>query len=198
MAVKSKVEVKNVSRVLKSVEKLFDEATKREEFLIKIRDFAVKRIQAETRKGKDLSQDGALQPDLSDFSVAIRGLVASGKWKMRPGPGRPFFRADFSNLTLSGQMLSSLVGFMRARLGVIEITVEGKRDPIEFVVAKTGKVVNFRNKDQITTNKGLVRSLADRGRTFLGMDRKGVERIRRMVLDEIRRKIKQSSFIAKP
>jgi len=195
---KSKVQIKNLDKVFRAVEKLFDSALKREQFLIKIRDFAVQRIRAETLKGKDLSRNGKPQPELADFTKIIRANIDSGKWRMTPPKSRKFFRVDLSNLTLSGQMLDSLVGYLRPRLGAVEITVEGNREPIEIVVAKTGKPVNFKNKREFATNKGLVSDLARRNRTFLGMDRRGVERIRRLVLDEIRRKIKSSKFIAKP
>jgi hypothetical protein len=99
---------------------------------------------------------------------------------------------------MTGQLMESIVGRMRARLGQIEITVDGDREPTEIRSAKTGKLIQFNNQDEITTNKGLARKLADNGRTFLGLDEKGVQRIRKMALDEIRRKIKASRFVAKP
>lgn len=195
---KSKVTIKNLDRVIKNVQKIFDDSIKSEAFLIKVRDFAVLRIKAETRKGKDLSRNGAPQPGLAPFTQIIRANVQSGRWKIKPKSGRPFFRANLSNLTMTGQLLDSVVGNMRARLGHIEITVHGDREETELYSAKTGKLIQFKNQDEITTNKGLARKLADEGRTFLGLDDKGVQRIRKMALDEIRRKIKQSRFVAKP
>lgn len=195
---KSKVTIKNLDKVIRNVQKIFDDSIKRESFLIDVRDFAVQRIKAETRKGRDLSRDGAPQPELSAFSKRIRANIEAGVWRMRPRQNRSFFKVNLSNLTMTGQLIDSVVGRMRARLGQIEVTVDGDREPIEIVSVKTGKLIKFRNQDEITTNKGLARKLADKGRTFLGLDDKGVQRIRKMALDEIRRKIKASRFVAKP
>lgn len=190
----AKTRVLGVEKVLKNINKVFDSSIKQERFLNSVKDFVVLRIQAETRKGKDLSRGGKHQPDLSEGTIGIREKIKSGKWIVRPKLGKPFFKFNFSNLTLSGQLLESLEGRVLARRGQIEVTVGDARTEVDIVVKKTGKVVEFQNSKPLTSNRALVRDLAKRGRTFLGFDKKGVMRIRKMVLDEIRRSISRLNF----
>lgn len=164
----AKTRVKGLSNVFKSIERIFEKSTQRAEFLEQIKDFAVLRIQAETRKGKDLSRDGAEQPDLSPGYIRMRErFEETGEVKV----DRTFFKTDKSNLTLTGQLLESLNGLVKPRARTVEVFVEGRRDDGQ-------------------TNAAVANDLASRGRTFLGLDKKGVTRIRKMVLDEIRRQIR--------
>lgn len=163
----AKVRVKGIKSVFNSINAIFDNSIKKDSFLNMLKDFVVLRIQAETRKGKDLSRDGAVQPGLSDGYVRMREKFQDEK-SVRLSK---FFRVDFSNLTLTGQMLDSLAGKVLPRLSQIEISVSGNRDDGE-------------------TNSGVAKDLASRGRTFLGLDVKGRVRLRKFVLDELRKQIR--------
>lgn len=164
----AKVKINNLKTVFEGIKKIFKESIERKDKLDQIKEFVVKRIQAETRKGFDLSRDGAPQPDLSDGYVRMRErFQETGEIDL----DRKFFRPEKSNLTLTGQLLSSLNGTVSEKNRTIEVFVEGSRN-------------------DGTTNSKVAKDLADRGRTFLGLDEKGVTRIRKMVLDEIRKQIR--------
>lgn len=171
----AKVNVKGVKSVLNAIKAIFDNSIKKKEFLDNIKDFSVLRIQAETRKGRDLTRNGEPQPDLSSGYVKWRKRLATGETKTQIYPDTKFFRPSKSNLTLSGQMLESLQGRVNALRSEIEIATTENRNDGE-------------KNDQI------VKDLKRRGRTFLGMDDKGKTMIRKMVLDEIRRQIRGRGF----
>jgi hypothetical protein len=92
---------------------------------------------------------------------------------------------------MSGQLLDSLSGQINVQRGTITIGPRGKRVPVKVISRKTGKQIKFRNQNEILSNESLAADLASRGFKFLGMDPKGVQRIRRIVLDEIRRSLKK-------
>jgi hypothetical protein len=180
----SKIRVENLDKTFDSLEVVFDSQAGRKDFLDEIGKFLSDRIVRETRSGKDLV-NSRRQPGLSPGYVGYRHRLANGTAtnRSRSGPSvvRPdgrFFRPSFSNLTLTGQLLRS-VGFRsRPRLKQIEIFVSGSRND--------GK-----------TNSQVLRSLARRGREFLGVDDKGILRVRRMIIDKIRREFRKKGFSKK-
>jgi hypothetical protein len=178
---KQTARVLNVKSVFSAVDALFATAAEKGDFLDKQGKFLRNRIQAETRSGRDLSRDGQSQPDLSPGYKRWRRRLERGESKSKIRPDSKFFRADFSNLTLSGQLLKSLEYFVQRRKRQFEIKVSGtRRDPD--------------GRSKIRTNQALVADLAERGRTFLGVDRKGVERVRKAFVDELRRQIRKNKF----
>lgn len=171
----AKVKVKNVKSVLNSVNAIFQDSIKSEKFLREIRDFTVLRIQAETRKGRDLSKEGAPIKDHSDGYKKWRQRLASGESRSEIVPDSKFFLANKSNITLTGQLLESLTGKINKLRSEIEVmTTENRRD---------GEKNNL-----------IVQDLKKRGFTFLGLDEKGVRVIRKKALDEIRRQIRRRGF----
>jgi hypothetical protein len=190
----AKVKIKNLKSVLKAVQNIFDNDLKRsKEMFDDMTKFSVDRIRAETRKGRDLSKEGAPIQDTKDSTKAIKRLIADGVITMNP-PQPLFFRSKKSQVTQTGQLLDSLDGEVKPRNLEIEISPQGKREETSYRWTKSKKPVLFLNNDQITTNKGLAKSLSDRGFTFLGMDKKGVQRLRRIVLDQVRRLIKRNNM----
>jgi hypothetical protein len=171
----AKVEVKGLKSVFNAIKSIFDDSIKKKEFLTEIKDFSVLRIQAETRKGKDLTKDGAPQKALTDGYVRWRKKLATGDTRTQIYPDTDFFRPSKSNLTLTGQLLKSLQGRVNALRSEIEIQTSENRNDGE-------------------KNKDIVKDLSRRGRTFLGMDEKGKKMIRKQVLDEIRRQIRGRGF----
>jgi hypothetical protein len=183
------VKIKNVKSVLNSIERLFDSEIKKSRLYENIGHFSVERIQQETRKGRDLSQGGQKIKDTLESTKSIKKLIERGVITMRPS--RPlFFRSQVSQVTQTGQLLDSLRADVNSSRGEITIEPTGNRSKTTYVWSKTGRPVKFlTDKEQIESNKNLASDLAKRGFTFLGMDKKGLKRIRRLVLDEIRRLI---------
>jgi len=164
----TKVKITGLAQTLKLIRELFAGSAERKEMLDEILDFVVRRVRAETRKGKDLSRDGETQPPLSTKYIAARErMTANGSVKV----DKTFFSPKRSNLTLTGQMLDSLSGLVKSKARSVEVFVEGRRD------------------DGLT-NQAVAKDLKSMGRTFLGLDEKGRGRIRKIVLDEIRRQIR--------
>jgi len=185
----AKVQIKNLKSVLGSIETAFTESLRKTELYESIGDFAVKRIQRETRSGRDLSRDGQPIQDTAESTKNIKELIASGKIKMNPSKPR-FFRPQVSQVTQTGELLDSLdYKFIRSSRE-LEISPTGSRKKTSYTWRKSGEKVKFLSDDHIDSNKGLAKDLAKRGFTFLGIDNKGIRRIRKLVLDEIRRIIK--------
>lgn len=188
-----KYKILNLDKVLKKIEDLFDSDVRNDQLMNDIGEFTKLRIQAETRRGKDLTQGfNVKQPRLADSTIRIRQLIAQGKIKSGNKfyfkPDKTFFDPSTSNLTASGQMLESLKE---------KVTKKG-----EVIVEPTGSRDNFGNVDSsIKTNKALAIELANRrtenaprGRTFLGLDEKGIKRIKKLILDEVRRFKRRRGF----
>jgi hypothetical protein len=76
-----------------------------------------------------------------------------------------------SHLTLTGQLLESL-------------DYDIDRSKGEVVVKPTGK------RDDGKTNVEVTEDLATRGRTYLGLDNKGIDRVRQLVIRELNRNIR--------
>lgn len=186
-----KVRILNLKKVMDRLKSLFDEDLRNSELLTGISDFAVLRIQAETRKGNDLSRSESItgavkQPPLSPAYERFRKNLADGKvspdhpWWF--DPDSTFMRPEKSNLTATGQMLDSLKGKVSKADAEIIISPTGARDS------------NRQNDTAIKTNIALTKDLASRGRTYLGLDKLGVQRIRKMILDEVRRFKRRRGF----
>lgn len=181
-----KVRVLNLDKVLGKIEDLLMKDAINQSLTDDITNFVTTRVVAETRKGRDLSQDGKSQPSLKGSTIAIRARNASGKTKTTSPtyfkPDKTFFRIDFSNLTATGQMLESIKGrFVKSTREII-VEPTGNRDP------------SLQNNSEFKTNKALAKDLASRGRTFLGLDRVGIQRVRKLILEEIIKFKKRRGF----
>lgn len=186
----AKVQIKNVKSVLKSLETALGDSIRKSQVYDSIGRFSVERVQQETRKGRDLSREGAPIQDTADSTKNIKELIERGVIKMNK-PRPLFFRSSKSQVTQSGQLLDSLKADVDPRKSEVVIAPTGDREKVEYTWSKTGKPVDFLSDDQVQSNQSLASDLAKRGFTFLGMDQKGVKRIRRIVLDEIRRIIRR-------
>ena len=170
----AKVSIKNYSKLFNSIDKVFDRTLKSDSMYQKITKFVTTRIVQQTRAGNDLSRDNksGKQPPLSEGYIEYRKRLKSGEIKDRKvKPAGSNFRPAFSNLTLTGQLLKSVKGVFSKTQRTIIIEPTGTR------------------KDGLT-NKEVTKDLAERGRTFLGLDKIGELRIRRIVLDILRRNIR--------
>jgi hypothetical protein len=170
----AKVRVKNLKSVFNAVQAIFEDSIKSQGFLDGVKDFAVLRIQAETRKGNDLKEERK-QPALSPNYIKWRKKLAKGLSGSGISVDPEFFVAGKSNLTLSGEMLNSLTGSVIKSKNEIEVKVTGRRSDGE-------------------TNSSVAKDLASRGRFFLGLDEKGIQYIRKQAVDLIRRVIRRKGF----
>lgn len=160
-----------MDKVLKRIEKILgDDLSKT--VVPKVADMSLTRIQAETRKGNSLVTESKMKAFQERTKYIRRAL---SKKPVEDGGFRPgaFFRWNKSNLSQTGQLLDSLKADIKKNKITIEPT--GSRDP------------NLNGRDEFSTNKELARDLAERGFVFLGLDGRGVKRIKQMIIDEIRR-----------
>ncbi|MFN7034950.1 MAG: hypothetical protein ACK4SN_01175 [Bellilinea sp.] len=170
---KTRAKVRNIRGMQQAVTKLFKSTIQREAFLMRIRDFAVERIRAETRKGNDLSRGNQLPGKIKPVSPgwqSFKRKVESGQVKMSPSKSE-FLRSRVSNLSLTGQLLNSLKGKPLARQGAVEVFPTGKRQETTFQ-SKSRGAKPYTLGESISTNEELAEDLKRRGWTFLGMDKK--------------------------
>lgn len=166
----AKARIRNLDKVFRNIEKVIGQ-NMADVVLPKVADMSLERIRAETIKGNSLVTEGKMKP-LQEHSTYIRRAkskkpVSEGGFK--PGP---FFKWKKSNLSQTGQLLESLKAKIKKNLITIEPT--GTRD-------------QSLGESDITTNKELAKDLSSRGFVFLGLDTRGIKRIKQMIIDEIRR-----------
>lgn len=162
----ARAKIKNLKSVIKNMEKVFESTKESKRALDDVGEFITDRIVKETRKGKDLVNETRQLP-LSDGYKKWRRKVKSGDSSVEPSP---IMRPNVSHLTLTGELLDSLKYSIKKSKGLITIEPTGKRED--------GK-----------SNANVATDLANRGRVFLGLDKRGVKRVRRLFLDELRRNI---------
>lgn len=189
--------VKNIDSVFNAVKEIYKDLTSQKDELDKIGQFVKDRIVSEARKGNDLTNEGAKQPELSEGYIGYRRRLGQkakaadriGQDKgtkkdfervstigiQTPIPDGTFFRPSKSNLTLTGQLLNSIEYTVDAGKHSIKVEPTGVRND-----GKTNKEV----AQELATRKT---RLAPNGRKFLGLDTRGFERIRNRIVEAIRR-----------
>lgn len=169
-----KYKILNLDSIFDGVRAIYKEAIQQRNELENIAEFARDRIVAETRKGNDLTGNaGAKQPPLSPGYVAYRRRVQKGKGKgwgggPLPKPDLQFFSPKRSNLTLTGELLNSID---------YKVSVSSK----SIIIEPTGV------RSDGSTNKEVAKDLANKGRYFLGLDERGFQRMRKVIIEAIRR-----------
>ena len=142
-----------------------------------IGEFSVERIYRSTKTGKSLATETSLKT-LKEGTIKRR--------KAYKGSTGEFFKPAKSNLTFSGQLLNALT-FRVIRNGVIEVFVkDNMRTPYK---GEKSSSTSF-NRD---TNADIARKVAEDGRPFIGMDKKGVEVIKQIVLRNLRKQLRSRS-----
>jgi hypothetical protein len=169
----AKVRFTNFKQVFDNITTVFEDTKKSKEMLNAIGKLIRDRIKTETQKGKALpviNQDGSAgrQPPLSREYIKQRVQIKDGDTQVEPSP---LMRPRKSHLTLTGQLLESL-------------DYDIDRSKGEVVVKPTGK------RDDGKTNVEVTEDLATRGRTYLGLDNKGIDRVRQLVIRELNRNIR--------
>lgn len=185
--IKSNVKVSRVETVIKK-------AFRDNKLLKELAEYLKERIYSSTKRGKSLVTGDKLKP-LSPGYVKWRRTLGSSKKKSlirrlldkfrqhRLGKKKKrnsniktgdFFSPARSNLTLTGQMLDALTTDVDTTIGQFKVTVKD----------------NVR-RDGEKTNLEVAKEVADNGRPFLGIDAKGMDIMRRKVIQNLRRKLKR-------
>ena len=176
---------------LDKVEVTLRKALKDTQLLRTMAGFLKLRIYQYTKRGYSLAGRRAegdpekLKPLSPNYIEYRRRLQKSGKTQSKKGlkgGAKPrdlpklgeFFSAARSNLTFTGQMLDAL-----------KTTVDGISGRATVFVDDTPRT------DSDLTNAEVAVKVAKDGRPFLGLDRVGRDRLRRMAIADIRRKLKR-------
>lgn len=186
----------NIKSTLKigRVETVIKKAFRDNDLLKELADYLKERIYSFTKRGISLVTNDKLKP-LSPGYVKWRRTLGSSKQK-NPARRRfdgfrqhrlgkkkkrntniqtgDFFSPARSNLTLTGQMLDALTTDVDTTIGQFKVTVKD----------------NVR-RDGEKTNLEVAKEVADNGRPFLGIDAKGMDIMRRKVIQNLRRKLKR-------
>jgi hypothetical protein len=166
--------IRNVNEVLAKISGILKDAAHSQKVLNDSGKFFVERIKAFTRSGKSLALGGSKLRDLADITIEFRK-----EYKKAGGLVHETFRPQKSQLTVTGQMLDAVKYEIDGTK--INVFVEGtKRDP------------NLPAGDK--TNAELAQENADLGRPFLGVDERGLKRMKLMIVEEIRRISRQRGF----
>jgi hypothetical protein len=188
----AKVEIKGLDKLQKNIMKLLKNDLATKKTLDDIGASVVARVQSMARSGFTLfSGKKTKLKKLSKSYVAMR----QGAVKFRTMPSGhvvgfqepdpalkdvdpEFFNPSLSQLTFTGQMLRAL-GFKSEKY---KVSVEIK-DGIRWPVQTGGKA------QKTLTNKEVADFVAKQGRPFLGLDKQGVARVKKILLDSIRKAI---------
>lgn len=170
---KTKVNVKGIDKVTKLIRKTFRDTKKSKSLLSRIGLFSADRIRSFARSGKTLVSGKPKNfPALKPSTIQFRqDLVSSGFTD-------PIFfdpNRKTSNITLTGSLVKA-----------IKAKIEG--DNLVIFLEE--------NRTDGQTNKKVVSDLIkiDAGYAFMGLDDKGIARITKLVLDELRREIKRNNL----
>lgn len=168
------VRIKNVDKITKDLNKIFNNVRREKRLLNDIGKFVRDRIVFEARRGNTMASNVKTErlPKLKDSTKGIR----KGIQEKRPGVVDPtFFDPDRSNVTLTGQLLRAF-----------EYLIKGDRVVFLFKDRRSKL-----NPDDTSSNNEVYDDLRKRGFGFVGLDEKGQKRVKRLVLDEFRRTIKK-------
>jgi hypothetical protein len=169
--VKTEVEIRFEGRILDALEEALPTA------LEVIGMESVRLIKGKTRQGFDMSRGNDVsQPRLKQSTIKQRERIS------KHTETHDVFDAETSNLTFSGQMLDALEHSVRGDLVFVEVA-DSNRRPYSYVPTRgknKGQQVNVKNTP---SNKEVAKFLAEKGRTFLGLD----EQSKQIIANKIKR-----------
>jgi hypothetical protein len=158
--------------------------------LNKIGEFVKDRIVQFTRSGKSIAGAKAKKlKKLSDSYIQTRrGALhfrTSQQGNVFPieGPDerlktvdKEFFDPDFSNLTFTGQLLRSLKAKVDLKARTIDIMPTGNRF------------------DSNLSNQDVAKFVAEQGRPFIGLDDKGIKRVKALIIQDLRKSLRKNNL----
>ena len=170
---KTKVKVKNVNKVVALIKETFEDTKKSKQLLDRMGLFVADRIRSFARSGKTLVSGKPKDfPALSPATIQFRqDLAESGIVDpIHFNPNR-----KKSNITLTGDLVRAI----KSKIIGDELLIfleENRRD------GQTNKKVVG---DLLKINKGYA---------FMGLDDKGIARLKKLVLDELRRENRRNNL----
>jgi len=191
----ARVRVKGLRKVRNLFNKVLDDSLTNRSLVSEVGNFILERIRSFTRSGKSIagSRPKKLKKLSSSYISVRQGAV---KFRtLKDGRVIPitepdeilkqvdpeFFDPNFSNLTLTGQMLRSLKFFF------------DKRNK-KFTIEPTGNRRRVLGQKKRLTNKQVANFVSDNGRPFIGLDDKGIERVRKMIIKSLRSQLRSSGL----
>lgn len=149
--------------------------------------FTVDRIQKFSHSGKSIAADVAKTfKGLSRSYKAARGgkvsFFTDNQKRLRAVPGDywisnidtgDFFAPNRSNITLTGQLLDALIYKIFSSTNTIAITFKGRRKKLH-------------GQKKRLSHSRVAQYLEEGGRPFIGLDRKGKERVKNIIMRAIR------------
>jgi hypothetical protein len=168
----------DTSRITKKIEDTFKDLMTKDTIYVEIANFSKERIQSFARLQKRMEQDGADKastPNLSPGYIERRRKLTAGQG----GTDSKFFIPTVKNsqLTFTGQLLKSLnAKILRKNIdkGQIELKFTGKRDD-----------------GQLNANVYNELLKRDSGYNILALSKKAIERIRTIVLNQLRKELQR-------
>jgi|CXWL01.1.fsa_nt_gi hypothetical protein len=168
----AKVKWSGIKELEKVLRKKIEDEIRNKTLLDQIGAFVVDRIQSFTRSGKTLAT--------SDRPKQLKKLkpstIKSRYYEFAKGEVDPeyFHSPDTSQLTLTGQLLRAMTYKSSVNNSSVEIYVDD----------------TSRKEDTSLSNADVAKYVAEAGRPFLGLDKTGIKRVQRMILTELRKKLR--------
>jgi len=169
--------VRNVKKMREKVRIFFDKKLTDKRLMKDIGGFSAQRIQTETRKGKSLVTGKRLKK-IKPITKTLRDILSRYNRVARA------FVANKSQLTFSGQLLDSIKFTADATKNQADIFPSGSRRKLQ-------KPLKGLKGKEITNNVDLFKDLRARGFEFLGLDKRAIAQIKKIILRDIRRKLRK-------
>ena len=187
----AKVNIKGLDNVTKLIDKFLKNDITKAKTLLEIGVFVRDRIKSFTRTGKSIASGSPakLKELRESYKAMRRGEVKFRKTKdgrliVSKTPDEKlaevdvtFFSPGRSNLTFSGQMLEAVKHKVNVKNRTVNIEVDDS--------SRSGKY-------ETLTNKEVAQHVAANGRPFLGLDKVGIDRVKKIILASIRKELFKS------
>lgn len=171
----ARAKVLNIEKIQSSLRIMLDKFVSSKKVLDQIGEFSRDRIYSFAKSGKSLFGD-----DPKKFMSLSRGYINYRKKLEQTSQMGDLFSPSRSNLTLTGQMLDALKYKIKSGSAMVEVFVEASARNDTPQLTKRPK------KGPRLNNAQVAESLAKRGRKFIGMDRLGRDRIKKLIIKELR------------
>jgi hypothetical protein len=172
--------VLNVEKIQSKVRFVLDKFISSKSLLEEIGKFSRERIYSFAKSGKSLFGND----DPNKIKPLSKGYINYRRKIEKVAPVGPLFSPGRSNLTFTGQMLNALIYKIKSK--AVEVFVkDSPRD-------ESPKLTDKPRKGPRLTNAQVAAKLAKEGRPFIGMDRLGRERIKKIAIKELRKAIRSS------
>jgi len=155
---------------------------KRDKALTDAANQAVRDIKTGARTGRGFTKPDQFGGQRAKFPPLAKSTIdARGYLQETPQTLDPSFRKARSNLTISGQLLSSII--FEIKRGVVRIFANSKK---RKRYANKG-LRQRKTRKAPPTNEQVAKGLEDQGRYFIGIDDNTIKRIKTILIRNVRR-----------